>query len=65
MRPALFWDITWHRVLIVYQCFRTTYQSHRKKERNKERKKERKIDRQTDRQTDLNVLNPVEFQWET
>jgi hypothetical protein len=28
MRSALFWDITGHRVVILYQHFRTTYQSH-------------------------------------
>jgi hypothetical protein len=25
---VLFWDITWRRVVIVYQHFGTTYQSH-------------------------------------
>jgi hypothetical protein len=25
MRSTLFWDITWHHVVIVYQCFGTMY----------------------------------------
>jgi hypothetical protein len=28
MRSALFWDITWRRMVIVYRRFRTTYRSH-------------------------------------
>jgi hypothetical protein len=28
IRSALFWNITWRRVVIIYRRFGTTYQSH-------------------------------------
>jgi hypothetical protein len=27
MRSVLFWDLMWHRMVVRYQCFETTYQS--------------------------------------
>jgi hypothetical protein len=28
LRPSFFWDAAWHRLVVGYQCFGTTGQSH-------------------------------------
>jgi len=37
VRSAFFWDLTWYRLVILYQLFETIYQSHHKEKRNTHR----------------------------